>query len=170
MQKTFGILLSLICLVALAACGAKKKELSQLEQAQINNHYETARRELFIKNYAAAEQALAAIVKIDDSRAPVWLDLGVLRARLQKKSEARDAYKKALSTSEAIFAKEPQNQVMLITRLQSLILLGRTLDARDVMTKVARQNPGNAAYQELEKQKVVDVLLADPQIRDAVVP
>jgi tetratricopeptide (TPR) repeat protein len=170
MQKILGILLSLFCLTALAACGAKKKELSPLEQAQINNYYETARREVFIKNYAAAEQALAAIVKIDDSLASVWLDIGVLRARLQKKSEARDAYKKALSASEAVFAREPQNQTMFITRLRSLILLGRADDARGVMIKVARQNPGNATYQDLEKQKVVDVLLADPQIKDAIVP
>lgn len=170
MQKILGIFLSALFILLLSACGgAKQKELTQLEQLQINKHYDTAKREIFIKNFAAAEQALSEITKIDDTNFSVWLDIGVLRARINKTAEARDAYKKALKWSSTAFEKDANNQTALITNLQSLILLNRAQDARDLMTKVAKKNPSNTAYQELARQNVVDVFLGDPQISGAIV-
>lgn len=170
MQKIFAILGSLLCVFALAACGgAKKKELTQLDQLQINKHFETAKREIFIKNFTAAEQALSEITKIDETNFSVWLDIGVLRTRINKTAEARDAYKKALKWSSSAFEKDVNNQTALITNLQSLILLNRAQDARNLMTKVAKKNPSITTYQELAKQNVVDVFLGDRQISDAIV-
>lgn len=168
MQKAFIILASVLSLCLFTACGGKKKEITQLEQLQMNSYYETAKREIFIKNYAAAEKALVEITKIDDTNYSVWRDIGMLRVRLNKNSDARDAYKKALSASEAAFKKDVNDQGAFITRLQTLIFLGRAQDARDVLAKAAKDNPTIAAYQELNKQKAVDKLLDDPQIKDGI--
>jgi len=148
---------------------SQKDAVATFVASLVNNYTEGARQKVTQKDYAAAEEMLLAITKLNDSNYIVWREIGVLRVWLNKPSAARDAYKKSLAASEAAFAKNAGDQNALVTRLQVLILLNRAQDARDVIARVARDNPGNAAYQELNKT-AVDTLLAQPQMKTAILP
>lgn len=162
MQKILGIIASVVCVFVLAACGgSKKKELTQLEQAQINQHLEAAKREVFIKNYSAAEQSLVEITKIDATNYQVWFELATLRAGLKKKSESLAAYKNAFKQGKAAFGRDANNQDALVISLRSLVLLGRGQEARDMLAKAVKKNPDNTAYKHLEQQKFVDQLMVN---------
>jgi len=119
-----------------------------------------------LEHYTAAEKALTQATILDPDNANCWVDLAIARVRINDKSGAKTALKKVISICNANFAKDPQNLTWLIQQIRPLIMLGRIDDARALLDKAVKQFPDNAQVRRIKDMKIIDQLLADPQIKD----
>lgn len=82
MQNIFKITVAFFLVVLLAACGgSKKKELTQIEQAQFNSHIEAAKREHHLNHFAAADKELVEALKLVPDNPELWRDLARVRVQ-----------------------------------------------------------------------------------------
>ena len=167
MQKTFTLLIALLTVSLLAACGGgKKKEVTAEDRTQAAQAAGEASFANFRSDFAAAEKALTRATTLNPDNADYWFDLAIARARLQDKSGAKTAFKNVISVCTDAFKKDPQNPAWLIKQIRPLIMLGRADDARALLEKAASQFPNDPQVRQFKEQNIIDTLLKDPQLKD----
>ena len=154
---------------ALLATGCKKKEVSNLERAQALQLATEAQGSALLRDYAAAEKALAKAVELDPEVVGFWSALGANRVRLGDKSGARKAYKRLLEIHEKAYKKDTKNIDALLDQVEPLVLLGRADDARKLIEKARRDFPDNRDVRAASDGKIVDRMLENPAVKAAMV-
>ncbi len=169
MQKIISIFTVLLAFAFAAGCGGKPKEVSQLARDQAAKHYSDASMETLLRNYAAAEKSLAQAAKLNPAVDDYWVDLGKMRIRLGNKSGVKDAYKGALAACDAQLKQIPDDSRYVERKIRALVLLGRAADAREFLSKAAKDHPKNATIQQLKQMKAVDLFLSNADTKDFII-
>jgi tetratricopeptide (TPR) repeat protein len=172
MMRFCLLLAAVATLVGQAGCGAKKKEITDLERKQAALLASEAQFAMNLRNWAEAEAALAKVVeKVPDTGA-YWVSLGAMRIRLGKRGEAKSAYEGALRAFEAeAQAKETKaDPEPWLQQVYVLGLLGRTDAARTMLDKTAKQFPDHRNVKLFVEGKQFDQMLADPRFKEMALP
>ncbi len=159
-----------VTLVALAGgCGAKKKEVSELQRKQADHLVAEAEFAMTLRDWPRAEGLLAQATALVPDNALLWTSLGSMRVRMGNKGTARDAYQKALKVYEAEAAadKTKADAEPWLKQVYVLALLGRTSDARTLLEKLPRQFPNSRNVRAFIEGKQFDRMVADPQFKQA---
>lgn len=102
MQNVVKTTLVLFLVLFVAACGdTKKKELSQLDQAKLNSLLSSAKMEMLLQHYPAAEKAVEDALKLVPDNAALWSDLAQIRMQTNNLAGAEKARAKAAELSPA---------------------------------------------------------------------
>ena len=146
------------------AAAGQPKEVPKLVAAEAANLVSDAAFALQIRDYARAEKSLARAVDLRPDIPDWWLSLGSAYKRQSKIGDARSAYKKALALYEKRYAAtadvaDLQQQLIL------LVLLGREDEARKLLERCRQKQPDQPVLKRFAEGKIVDQLLADPNIQ-----
>jgi Flp pilus assembly protein TadD len=169
MQNIFKISIALLIVSLVAACGAKKKEVTAEDRRQAAQAAGEALFANTLKNppdYAAAEKALTRATTLNPLDADYWFDLGIARARLKDKSGARTAFKNVISVCADKAKEDPNNATWLIKQIRPMIMLGRDDDARAILEKAAKQFPTDLQVRQFKDLNLIDTLLKDPLLKE----
>ena len=162
MRNIFKISIALIIVSFVAACGAKKKEVTREDRIQAGKAAGEASYANFRGDFAAAERALVRAVELDPFNADNWFDLGIARIRIKDKSGAKAAFKEVLSVCKDNAAKDPNNVAWLVKQIRPMVLLNRVSDARALQEKILKQFPNDRQVGVFADAKAIDKLLEDP--------
>jgi Flp pilus assembly protein TadD len=169
--KRFSCLLAAAALLALTTgCGAKKKEITELERKEASLLVSEAQFAMSLRNWAEAETALAKAVEKTPDNPTLWVSLGAMRVRLGKRSEAKSAYESALKTFEAEAKEDKTDPEPWLQQVYVLALLGRTDAGRAMLDKTAKQFPDHRNVKMFVEGKQFDQMLADPKFKEAALP
>lgn len=172
MKHAHVILIALAALV-LAGCGdrgpkrtpGQPRAVSATVAAQADEAASDATFALQVQDYARAVQSLKKSLGFRDDIPDRWEALAYAYKHLDRKSDARDAYNRALKLWKQYYSetKDPGDGMR---ELYVLVYLGRADDARALAKKLAEANPNNTDVQNFYQNKGVDAMLADPNVQD----
>jgi len=166
MRNIFKISIALIIVSFVAACGAKKKEVTREDRIQAGKAAGEASYANFRGDFAAAERALVRAVELDPFNADNWFDLGIARIRIKDKSGAKAAFKEVLSLCKDNAAKEPANAAWLVKQIRPMVILGRVDEARALQKRVLEQFPNDPQVGVFRDPKAIDRLLEDALLKE----
>jgi Flp pilus assembly protein TadD len=166
MRNILKISIALLIVSLVAACGAKRKEVTAEERQQAAAAAGEASFANYMKDVAAAEKALTRATTLNPFDADYWFDLGVARARLQDKSGARAAFKNVISVCADKAREDPGNATWLVKQIRPMVLLGRADDARAILEKAAKQFPTDLQVRQFKELNLIDTLLKDPLLKE----
>jgi tetratricopeptide (TPR) repeat protein len=167
--------LTLVALILFfGACKPKDVEVSSVARAQAAHLASEAQMQNKLRDYAEAEESLARAVELDPEVAAYWFSLGLNRVMQKDMSGAKKAYKRELEIYEKAAKKTPkkdapENIEARLNQIRPLLLLGRTSDANKLLAKVASDNPDNTMVRQLVDTKIIDQMLADAKIQEAMI-
>jgi tetratricopeptide (TPR) repeat protein len=168
-MRKFSFLPLVLVLLSLAACKPKPKEVTSVARAEATHLAAEAQLQSSLHDYAEAEKLLAHAVELDPEVISYWSGLGVNRVLLGDKSGAKKAYKRELELCEEAAKKSPKDIQQQLAALRPLVCLNRADDARKLLEKVARENPGDAQLKQLVDSKAIDQMLANPKVQEAII-
>lgn len=121
-----------------------------------------------LRDWRRAEQTLVRATELDPRRADLWLSLGSTRVRAGRKTEAREAYLKALryfeQAGDAAAAKSDPGPSL--EQIRTLVLLGRIPEARSLGAELPRRFPAHPRVRAFSDSGGVDQLVQDPAFRE----
>jgi len=140
------------------------KPVAKLVEAEAANLASDALFAIQVRDFARAEASLARAVKLRNDIPDWWVSLGSARKRQGKNSDARAAYKEALSLFEDRYdaTKDPQD---LQQQLIILVLLGKEGEARKLLDQSCQKRPDELLFKQLKEGQVIDQMLRDPIIQ-----
>lgn len=150
----------------LVLTGCKPKEVSKSEKMEAAALSSEASFALQVREYARAEELMQRAVKLNPEDNELWLQLGVSQVRLNKRSDAKKAYKKALSLQESVAKKNSKDTEFVIRQIHTLVLLGQPDDARKLMEKAGRDFPNDNQIQAFISGKILDKIIAEPGVKE----
>ena len=142
-----------------------KEEVSKIARAEAANLSSEADFALQLKDYARAEKTLARAVELDPQILIYWLDLGISRRKLGNVNGARAAYQKALNICEDQNRKNAKDPNVILAQIRVLVMMNKVDDARKLLEKARNDLPNDRDIQSFWKSKVLDQMLADPQLK-----
>ncbi len=167
--------LALVILFGATACSKKTeaadavviepKEVSRAVGAEAESLVAEAAFALQLKDYPRATETLAKALKLRDDIPEWWVDLGATQRRLNKSTEARTAYRKALAIHEERYEKT-KNVFHLIPQFHILLLLDREKDARALLDKSRQRHGQEPHFKEFVDARGIDALLEDPYVQE----
>jgi Flp pilus assembly protein TadD len=150
---------------ALSLAGCRAKEITQLERDEAANDVSDADFAVTIHDWARAEGMYAKAAQLCPDEPDVWMNLGIVRMRLHNPSDARAAYKAALSAYRDNLKKAPGESVIVIRIAYVLTVLGRADEARNVVADALQKAPDDGRLREFTDSKAIDKMLADPGVK-----
>jgi Flp pilus assembly protein TadD len=174
MQKLFKLSIALVIVSFVAACGAKKKEVTAEDRKLASRAAGDASFAAFVKDNAGVEKALAIATEHDPYNADYWFELGIARARLNDKSGARTAFKNVISVCADNAKNDPANAAWLIKQIRPMIMLGRSGDAREILNRAEKLFPNNNEVRLFRQknangQDAIDQLLNSQELKELAV-
>jgi tetratricopeptide (TPR) repeat protein len=167
-RNSIRLLLAALTVVLVAGgCGAKRKEVTELQRKQAATHVSEAQFAISIRDYARAEKLLTQAVELTPDAGPYWVSLGSVFVKQGNRSRARDAYKSALEAFADEAKATPTNPEPWFRQIYALALLGRVDDARAKMKEAAKKFPDNRAVRHYIDSKEIERMLADPKFKEA---
>ncbi len=169
-MRTFSIVSFFALILLLAGCGKHKEvEVSDQARAEALHLATEAHVQTRLRDYAAAEKALARAVELDPNVGDYWSALGRNRMLLGDKSGAKKAYKRELAISEADAEKHPDDVEIQLSQLRPLVLLNRVDDARKLVEEMSRKHPQHTELRRLSDKKAFDEMVAASEIQEAMI-
>ncbi len=168
-MRKFSLPVFVSLLLLLGACKPKDVEVSSTNRAQAVKLVTDADMQILLKDHAGAEKMLSQAVELDPTVPVYWSNLGMARVKLGDNSGAKKAYKRELELLEKAAKKDPKDLNAQLAPITPLVLLGRADDARELLEKVARDNPSDFRVKQLVDSKFIDQVVADPKIQAATV-
>jgi Flp pilus assembly protein TadD len=133
--------------------------------AAAEGHASDAAFAVQIRDYARAAASLTEALKLREDVPEWWASLGSVNRRLDKTSEARSAYRKALALHEERYSKT-RDPDEIMARIYLLIVLNREKDARDLLATGLKTHPEDEQLVRFEQNKGIDLLLSDPAVKE----
>jgi len=167
MKKFIGV--SLAALLAMTGCKQKPQaEISPELRAQAAQFASEGEFSTQVRDYAAAEQSLLKAVQLDPVTPRYWKELGAVRKHLGNTSGARDAYQKSYDLLEDARKKGSVSGGLILGEVETLVLMGKNEDAKDVLQKAAKEYPKDETLRQMIDNKIVDKMAADPTIKASI--
>ncbi|HUR60028.1 MAG TPA: hypothetical protein VM029_20060 [Opitutaceae bacterium] len=151
---------------AVAGCGAKKKEISELKRKEAAHLASEAQFSITMRNWAEAEAGLTKAVAACPDVGAYWVSLGSIRIKLGNKGGAKDAYKGALAAYQDEAEKDKADPGPWLQQVYVLALLGRVDDARSLLDKTVKKFPEQRVVKRFIEGKEFDRMLTDPKFKD----
>ncbi len=172
MKHAYVLLLALAAL-AFTGCGdrgpkrtpGQPRDVSPKLAAEADEFASDGSFALQIHDYARAAKSLQKALKVRNDFPDRWEALAFAYKKLDRVSDARDAYKKALALWKQYYS-ETKSPVAGMQEVYALIYLGRPDDARGLAKALAEANPKDAELQNFYRNNGVDAMLADPDVKD----
>lgn len=162
-----GRLLLALWIAGLSGCGENPAEQSRRAREAELLAAEAAFA-INLRDWARAEQTLARATELDPGRADLWLSLGSTRIRASRKTEAREAYLKALrcfeQAGDAAAAKSDPGPTL--EQIRTLALLGRIPEARSLAAELPRRFASHPRVRAFSESGGVDQLVQEPAFRE----
>lgn len=167
-QQTVRLLVAVLGVAALSACGGgkKKAEVSESKRKEATLHVSEAQFALSVRDYARAEPLLAKAAELAPDTGDYWLILGQTRMRLGQKDAARTAYKRALAAFEDDAKEKKTEPQPVLQQITTLALLGRIDDAKALIEKLPARFPDNRAIRTYSDGKALDRMMSDPKFKE----
>jgi len=151
---------------ALALAGCRPREITQLQRDEAANDVSDADFAVTIKDWPRAEGMYAKAANLCPDQGDIWMNLGIVRMRMQNSSGARDAYKSALSAYRDDEKRDPKNPVPVLRHAYALAVLGRADEARSEVADGYARMPDDARLRGFVEGKGIDKMLADPSLKE----
>ncbi len=162
-MKSWCVSILLIgALLAGSGCRGKGREISELHRKEAAHLASEAEFALNLKDWTRAEGLMTQVVKLSPDRGAYWVSLGSLRARLNNRSGARDAYKGALEAYEEEARVNARDFDPWLQQVYVLALMSRVDDSRKLLDKVAKRFPEDRNVRAFVEGKQFEAMLADP--------
>lgn len=165
-------LLGAAALLAVTGCKqksqAKEAQISPEARAQAAQVASEGEFSIQVRDYAAAEQSLLKAVALDSITPRYWKELGATRKHLGNTNGAREAYQKSYDLLEAARKKDAGSGGLVLGEVETLVLLGRTQDAKDLLQKTAKDFPHDPTLQQMVSNDIVDKMASDPTIKASI--
>ena len=165
-------LLGAAALLAVSGCKqkpqAKDAQISPEARAQAAQVAGEGEFSIQVRDYAAAEQSMLKAVALDPVTPRYWKELGSARKHLGNANGAREAYQKSYELLEDARKKDAGSGGLVLGEVETLVLLGRTQDAKDLLKKTAKDFPHDATLQQMVDNNIVDKMAADPTIKASI--
>jgi tetratricopeptide (TPR) repeat protein len=151
-------------MVLAGGCGAKKKEITELQRKEAELLVAEANFAANLRDWARAEGLLVKATNLTPDEGAYWTSLGAMRVRLGHKGAAKTAYERAVKAyQEEIAADKAKSDVEpWLRQVYVLALLGRVSEGRALLDRAARQFPTNREVRAFIDGKQLDAMLADP--------
>ena len=160
------IVISAVALaLAVAGCKDKPKEVSPAAKAEAAQLASEAEFAMKIRDFARAETLLMKSTELDPGGASYWMQLGAASKLLNKPGEAKKAYELAREVIRAEYEKDTSNPAPLFAEVEICVLLGKPDEAREVIAKAQKNHKDDRDVAMFVEGKVLDQMLADPQIK-----
>jgi tetratricopeptide (TPR) repeat protein len=156
---------ALLLAVALALAGCHRKEISTRDREEAANVLSEGEFAVTMKDWPRAEGLYAKAAELAPDRADTWMNLGIVRMRMNNPAGARSAYKSALSAYNAHLDHEPGDSESVIRKAYVLVILGRPDDARAAVEQAQAQHPDDRRLRGFIENKGMDAMVADPGLK-----
>ncbi len=167
-MRLSSLLIILALIVPLSACKRKDSEDQKQTKAEALYLASEARVNFTLRDYKDAEKGYARATELDPEEPAYWFQLGFTRMKLGDKSGAIAAYKRELTLREKTAKQSPEDIEAAMEPVATLVRLGRADDARKLVDKVMKQFPNNPAVIQLRGTNIVDDMLKDPAMKEAI--
>lgn len=147
-------------------CGAKKKEVTELQRKQAAHLASEAQFAMTIKDYAGAEGSLAKAIELTPDEGGLWVTLGAVRMKQGRRDAAKDAYKRALGAYELEASEAKADPEPRLKQVYVLALLGRKDDGRSLLDKAAKQFPNNRDVKLFIESQQLERMQSDPAFKE----
>ncbi len=164
-------LVGLVGLLVFAGCKQKPKDGPQVSREAHEQALQLASEGEFsttVHDFAAAENSLTKAVELDPTIPRYWKELGAVRKHLNKTDAARDAYQKSFDLLEAARQKDPGAGGLVLGEVETLVLMGKNDDARELLKKTVKAYPQDKTLQQMVQNNIVEKMAADPTIKSSI--
>jgi len=158
--------LVLVSAAALALAACRPREITSLQRKEAANVVSEAEFAVAMRDWKRAEGLYSRAADLCPDSGETWLNLGIVRMRLENRTGARAAYKSALSAYEAKSELDPANSQAVLRRVYVLVILGRVGEARSAVDKARSRYPEDWRLRNFVQSRGVDGLLADPALKE----
>ena len=156
-------ILAALAVLLLGGCGPKASKVTPNQRKEAAALVSEAQFALSVRDPVRAEGLLTKATALCPDTGDYWFELGQLRVRAGHRAKAKSAYQAALSAYEHDASANPQIYATAVLRqVYLLALLGRTDDARAVLTKAQKMRPDDREIRAFAENKQLDQLLASP--------
>jgi Flp pilus assembly protein TadD len=158
--------LAWVLAAALALTGCREREITSTERTQAAADVSEADFAVTIKEYERAEGLYAAAAKLAPDTGNIWVNLAVVRMRLHRSADARDAYKSALKAYRQAFKHDPSDTTPVLREAYVLTILGKGDEARSLITDTRAKFPNDRSLQAFIDQKGIERMEQDPALKE----
>jgi tetratricopeptide (TPR) repeat protein len=155
-----------VAAAALALTGCREREVTPMERTQAAADVSEADFAVTIHEYDRAEGLYAAAAKLTPDTGNIWVNLAIVRMRLHKPSDARDAYKSALAAYRQAFKHDPSDATPVVREAYVLTILGKADEARSLIDDTRAKYPGDRTLQSFVDQKGIERMEKDPGLKE----
>lgn len=162
--------LALIWCVVLAlalspGCTRERKQVTERDRKEAALLVSEAQFAITLRDWARAEGLLAKAVQLSPE-SEYWMSLGFARVRVGNRTGAKQAYEAALKVVQDDAALDTTGSEPWLRQANILALLGRTDDARAVLTKAAKRFPKDGRVQSLLDPKQFQQMITAPGFKE----
>jgi len=153
-------------LLLAAGCKPKAKQIPAIQRKEAANLVSEAQFAVTLRDYARAEPLFEKAANLCPDTGDYWVDLGVVRRRLDNKSGAKAAYKEALGAFRDAAELDPNQSDAMLQEINVLLLLGRVDEARDALQQARKKLPDDRALRNFDEGRQLERILADPAFKE----
>jgi Flp pilus assembly protein TadD len=157
--------LALVLAVALALSGCHRRKATTLERDQAANMVSEAEFATTMKEWGRAEGLYSKALALCPENGDNWMDLGVVRIRLNDHQGARSAYKSALEAYDDAIDLNPGDSQLVVRKAFALVILGRADEARSAVEKALKRLPDDRRLRRFVDDHQLDAMIADPALK-----
>jgi tetratricopeptide (TPR) repeat protein len=148
------------------ACKPKPKNIPPVQRKEAATLVSEAQFAMTIRDFARAEPLLEKAAKLSPDTGDYWLNLGVVRRRLDNKSGAKSAFESALHAFQDAYKIDAKQSDALLKQIYVLALLGRPDEARRTLEKARKHAPDDPAIRTFAERNELDQLMQDPSFKE----
>jgi tetratricopeptide (TPR) repeat protein len=156
---------ALVLAAALAFGGCSRREITPTERKEGIIEASEASFATGLKDWKRAEEHFAKAAAICPDTGDYWLNLGLVRLRLNDHAGARSAYEAALPVYRDAFERNPADTGPVFSRVYILVLLGEADQARSVLEKARARRPDDRRLQAFVENHGLENMVADPKTK-----
>ena len=149
----------------LALSGCHRREITKLERDEAANLVSEANFAATLKEWSRSEGLYAKATALCPDNGDMWVNLGMVRMRLNDHSGARSAYKSALSAFKDEIASNPTHTQTILHRSYVLLILGDEAGARSEIEKARAKYPDDRLLRNFSENRGMEKMLADPDLK-----
>ena len=155
----------LLLAAVLALTGCHRREITKLERDEAANLVSEAQFAVTLKEWDRAEGLFAKATQLCPDNGDMWVNLGMVRMRLNDHGGARTAYKSALSAFKEELSSNPTNTETRLHRAYILVILGDPDGARSEVEKARAKYPDDRLLRNFIENHGMEKMLADPELK-----
>jgi tetratricopeptide (TPR) repeat protein len=152
-------------LLVAGGCKDKPKEVPAAARAQAATNSSEAEFALQVREFARAEKLLEEATQLDPEAANYWMQLGAVKKRQNKTSEARKAYERARELVQADYKRDNKSPAPLFAEIEICVLLGKPDEARKVLERAKRDHKDDPDVKAFVAGKVLEQMIESPQVK-----